>query len=264
MNSNTDTTAQPTIQSTKLKAIILAAGVGSRIRPLTDNCPKSLLKIGDYTILEMMITHLQSSGINDIVIVLGYLQQQIKDYIASNFPDVNVQFVINERYEVTNTGYSLMLTEPFVEDCDFIKFDADVVFEQGILNKLIASEYNNVLCIDKDINLDAEEIKVIIDGQGKVLKASKEVAPKDAVGESIGIEKISHATAKRLFSELKLMMQDKENHQAYYEAAYERLIEKDSTFNTLDITGLKWTEIDTLADFDLAKSIFLNNSIITS
>jgi choline kinase len=241
----------------KLKAIILAAGVGSRIRPLTDNCPKSLLKIGDYTILQMMLSHLQSSGINDVVIVLGYLQHQIKDYVAANFSDINVEFVTNEHYETTNTGYSLMLTEPFVENCDFIKFDADVVFEQTILNGLIACEYSNVLCIDKDINLDAEEIKVIIDDQGKVLKASKEVNPKDAVGESIGIEKISNATSKLLFSELKLMMKDKENHQAYYEAAYERLIDKNTTFNTLEITGLKWTEIDTLADFDLAKSIFL-------
>ena len=100
-------------------------------------------------------------------------------------------------------------------------------------------------------------MKVIIDEQGKVLKASKEVDPKDAAGESIGIEKISAETAKLLFSELKLMMQDNANHQAYYEAAYERLMDKKVEFNTLEITGLKWTEIDTLADFDLAKSIFL-------
>jgi len=247
---------QTQAQESKLKAVILAAGVGSRIRPLTDNCPKSLLKIGDYTILQMMLSHLQSSGINDVVIVLGYLQQQIKDYITINFSEINVQFVTNEHYDVTNTGYSLMLTEPFVKNSNFIKFDADVVFEQAILNKLIASEYSNVLCIDKDINLDAEEIKVIIDKQGKVLKASKEVSPKDAVGESIGIEKISSETAKRLFSQLKLMMKNKENHQAYYEAAYERLIDKGTVFNTLDITGHKWTEIDTLVDYDLAKSIF--------
>ena len=245
-------------QPGQLKAIILAAGVGSRIRPLTDNTPKSLLKIGEHTILQMMISHLQSSGINDVVIVLGYLQQQIKDYVATNFPDLNAQFVINEQYAVTNTGYSLMLSESFVQGCDFIKFDADVVFEQHILNKLINSEHSNVLCIDKDINLDAEEIKVILDNQGKVLKASKEVNPKDAEGESIGIEKISNETAKLLFSELKLMMQEEKNHQAYYEAAYERLIEKGTEFNTIDITGHKWTEIDTLDDFDLAKSIFLS------
>ncbi|NRB23292.1 phosphocholine cytidylyltransferase family protein [Shewanella sp.] len=246
------------INNTKIKAIILAAGVGSRIRPLTDNCPKSLLKIGDHTILQMMVSNLQACGINDVIFVLGYLQDQIKDYVRSNFPSLNAQFVTNERYEQTNTGYSLMLTEPFVKDCDFIKFDADVVFDQDILRKLIVSDVANCLCIDKDINLDAEEIKVIVDEQNKVLKASKEVAPQDAIGESIGIEKISKATGKLLFTELKLMMNDPENHQAYYEAAYERLIEKNVTFNTLDITGLKWTEIDTQADFSLAKSIFCN------
>lgn len=246
------------INNTKIKAIILAAGVGSRIRPLTDNCPKSLLKIGDHTILQMMVSNLQACGINDVIFVLGYLQDQIKDYVKSNFPSLNAQFVTNERYEQTNTGYSLMLTEPFVKDCDFIKFDADVVFDQEILRKLIVSKVDNCLCIDKDINLDAEEIKVIVDEQNKVLKASKEVAPQDAIGESIGIEKISKATGKLLFTELKLMMNDPENHQAYYEAAYERLIEKNVTFNTLDITGLKWTEIDTQADFSLAKSIFCN------
>lgn len=257
MNTVVNTITQFSKQSSKLKAIILAAGVGSRIRPLTNNCPKSLLKIGGHTLLEVMLSHLQSCGINDVVIVLGYLQQQIKDHIAKNFPGINVQFVINEHYKTTNTGYSLMLTEPFVQDCDFIKLDADVVFEKSILKKLIASDYHNVLCIDKAINLDAEEIKVIINEQGKVLKASKKVAPKDAAGESIGIEKISQAAAKQLFSELKLMMQDANNHQDYYEAAYERLIEKNTTFNAIDITGLKWTEIDTLADFYLAKSIFL-------
>ena len=246
------------INNTQIKAIILAAGVGSRIRPLTDNCPKSLLKIGDHTILQMMVSHLQACGINDVIFVLGYLQDQIKDYVKANFPDLNAQFVTNERYEQTNTGYSLMLTEPFVKDCDFIKFDADVVFDQEILRKLIVSEAANCLCIDKDINLDAEEIKVIVDEQNKVLKASKEVAPQDAIGESIGIEKISKATGKLLLTELKLMMNDPENHQAYYEAAYERLIEKNVIFNTLDITGLKWTEIDTQADFSLAKSIFCN------
>ena len=62
----------------KRKAVILAAGVGSRIRPMTDNCPKSLLKVNGRTILEMMISHIQACGINEVVFVLGYLQEQIK------------------------------------------------------------------------------------------------------------------------------------------------------------------------------------------
>jgi len=239
-----------------MKAIILAAGVGSRIRPLTDNCPKSLLKVGGNTILEMMLSHIQDCGINDVILVLGYLQEQIKVYVTKKYPDLNATFITNERYAETNTGFSLMLAMKKIEGADFVKFDADVVFDKEILKKLIHSDYDNCLCIDKNINLDAEEIKVIIDDQNRVVKASKTVNPKDAVGESIGIEKISRGTAAHLLAELTTMMQDEQNHQEYYEGAYERLIAKNVPFNTLDITGLKWTEIDTKEDFALAEEIF--------
>ena len=105
-----------------MKAIILAAGIGSRIQPLTDNCPKSLLKIYDKTILEMMISHIQDCHINDIVFVTGYLEEQIKEYVNINFPDLKAYFVTNEKYAETNTGFSLLLAKDFVENSDFIKF----------------------------------------------------------------------------------------------------------------------------------------------
>jgi choline kinase len=244
-------------QNYKMKAIILAAGVGSRIRPLTDNCPKSLLEIGGVTILERMLSHIQACGINDVVFVLGYLQEQIEAFVNKSFPELNAQFIVNDRYKETNTGFSLMLTEDFVKGSPFIKFDADVLFDREILEKLLASDDQNVLCIDKEIHLDAEEIKVVVNEDNRVVKASKTVAPTEAIGESIGIEKISPDTAKLLFSELKTMMEQDENHQQYYEGAYERLMEKDMPFYALDITGLKWAEIDTKQDFDAAEKIFI-------
>ena len=204
----------------------------------------------------MMLSHIKTCGINEVIFVLGYLQDQIKDYVKTKFPDLIIQFITNEKYEVTNTGYSLMLTKDFVKNSTFIKFDADVVFDINILKTLIASEYDNCLCIDKNINLDAEEIKVIIKDDNRVVKASKTVNPLDAIGESIGIEKISGETAHTLFNDLELMMKDEQYHQEYYEAAYERLIEKDVLFYALDISGLRWTEIDTKEDFMLAGKIF--------
>ncbi len=244
------------MKSNNMKAVILAAGVGSRIRPLTDNCPKSLLKVGGHTILEMMISHIRDCGITDIVFVLGYLQEQIKDYVAQNFPELNAHFITNEQYATTNTGFSLMLARDLVDGSSFIKFDADVVFDKTILRQLISCDHDNALCIDKNIQLDAEEIKVIIRENNRVVKASKKVNPKEAIGESIGIEKISADTAIQLFAELEIMMQDTQNHQEYYEAAYERLIEKDVPFYALDISDLKWIEIDTQEDFISAEKIF--------
>ena len=214
------------------------------------------MKINGKTILGMMLSHIQACGINEVIFVLGYLQDQIKDYVNTQFPDLIVQFITNAKYEVTNTGYSLMLTKDFVQNSSFVKFDADVVFDINILKILIASEYENCLCIDKNINLDAEEVKVIIKDGNRVIKASKTVNPKEAIGESIGIEKISGESASILFDELEFMMKNEQYHQEYYEAAYERLIEKDVPFHALDISGLKWTEIDTQEDFILAENIF--------
>jgi len=244
----------------KIKAVILAAGVGSRIRPLTDNCPKSLLMINGKTILEMMISHIQKCGISEIVFVLGYLQDQIKDYVKTQFPDLVAHYITNKKYKETNTGYSLLLTKDLVQDSTFIKFDADVVFDISILKNLIDSEHDNCLCIDKNINLDVEEIKVIIREENRVVKASRTVNPEDAIGESIGIEKISPEAAHALFSELEIMMKDEQHHQEYYEAAYERIIEKDVPFHALDISGLKWTEIDTKEDFLTAESLLINST----
>ena len=237
------------IQNNKMKAIILAAGIGSRIKPLTDNCPKSLLKIGNKTILEMMISNIQECGIHEIIFVVGYLKEQIIDHVTNRFPDLNTSFVTNDKYAETNTGYSLMLAKEFIRDSGFIKFDADVVFDKEILRKLIDCEHESCFCIDKNIDLDVEEIKVIVDEKNMILKVNKTVNPKDAVGESIGIEKISKGTSKLLFNELDSMMRDKKNHQEYYEGAYERLIEKKVPFYALDITGLRWAEIDTHYDF---------------
>jgi choline kinase len=90
----------------------------------------------------------------------------------------------------------------------------------------------------------------------RVALVSKTLAPKDAVGESIGIERINADTAKVLFGELRTMMEDDRNLQAYYEAAYERLIANGVAFDIVDITGLAWTEIDTREDFNTAEMLF--------
>ncbi len=238
------------------KAVILAAGVGSRIRPLTDDCPKSLLEVAGIPILERMIRNCMSCGMSEFILVLGYLDDHVRDFVAKTFPEIDATFVINDKYAKTNTGYSLMLAADALGGAGFIKFDADVVFDIKILRRLIRSQHSTVLCIDRAIQLDAEEVKVIVDDQSRVLRASKSFDPKVALGESIGIEKISPETAGLVFAELTLMMDKEVHHQEYYEAAYERLMAKDIAFHALDITGLNWTEIDTYGDFQSANKMF--------
>ena len=238
------------------KAVILAAGVGSRIRPMTDNCPKPLLEVGGVSILERMLTNIRLCGIEEIIIVLGYRPDQIESFVRDTFPDLPVTFIVNTRYGETNTGYSLMLAEEAVGDSNVVKFDGDVVFEVKILQQLLSSAATNQLCIDRNIHLDAEEVKVALSVNTHVAKVSKSLPPADAIGESIGIEKISAETAKLLFGELKAMRRNPRNLQEYYEGAYELLIANGVAFEALDITGLAWTEIDTHEDFASAATIF--------
>lgn len=243
------------LESKGMKAVILAAGMGSRIKPMSNNRPKCLLKVGDVTILELMISNIQDNRINEIIFVLGYLQAQIKDFVEEKFPQLNARFVTNDKYAQTNTGYSLMVALDLIGGAPFIKFDADVVFDKKILAKLIESELANCLCVDKNGKLDAEEIKVIVDDDNRIRKVNKSIRLRDAAGESIGIEKIDAGTSTLLFEELHTMMADSINHQAYYEAAYERLINKNVPFYALDITGLNWVDVDTTEDFRAAAKI---------
>lgn len=242
--------------ASSLKAIILAAGIGSRIRPLTDNCPKTLLSVGDLTILGRMLTNIRSCGIDDVILVLGYLHEQVDAFVQEEFADLNVQTVVNSRFNETNTGYSLMLAADLIGPSGFVKFDGDVVFDQEILRQLLARSDGNYLCVDRNIQLDAEEVKVALSAGTRIALVSKTLAPADAIGESIGIERINADTAKALFAELRTMMQDDGNLQKYYEDAYERLIADGVAFDIMDITGLAWTEIDTHDDFETAKTIF--------
>lgn len=242
-----------------MKAILLAAGIGSRIRPLTDDKPKCLLEVNGRTILQNMLENVEACGMKDVIIITGYLEEMIKAYVAEHFPNLTVTYIRNGKYLDTNTGYSLMLTKEAVGDDAFIKFDADVIFEKAILEKLIASPFETALCLDKNINLEAEEVKAIATPEGLVLEVGKKLDPAKSAGESIGIEKIGKDAAKLLYAELERLMQDQSNWKEYYDDSYTTLVNKGVPFGVVDITGLKWVEIDTHADYSKAKDIFTKN-----
>ncbi|MBT7221717.1 MAG: phosphocholine cytidylyltransferase family protein [Marinovum sp.] len=237
-------------------AVILAAGIGSRLSPLTDTYPKSLLSVGGSVILERMIRNCLSCGMSQFVLVLGHRADEIKKFVKKTFRGIRVTYVINDRYRETNTGYSLMLAAKAIGTAEFVKFDADVVFDVRILRRLLDTSHANILCIDRNIPLEDEEVKVIVNDQMQVIEVGKSVDPKRALGESIGIEKISAETGALLFAELSKMMERRGNLQNYYEAAYAQLVDKGTQFHALDISGLDWTEIDTAIDFAAANAKF--------
>ena len=101
-----------------MKAVILAAGIASRLRPLTDTTPKCLLKVGERCLLQRAFDALLQNGFREFVIVTGYRQQQIVNFLEAHYPALEVTFIYNEKYASTNNIYSLWLTRPYVDKED--------------------------------------------------------------------------------------------------------------------------------------------------
>ncbi|PID59433.1 MAG: nucleotidyl transferase [Ignavibacteriae bacterium] len=236
-----------------MKAVILAAGIASRLRPLTDNTPKCLLELGEDTILGRTIKNLIKNNIQDFIIVTGYLQEQIIDYVKNNFPKINIEFIYNPKYDSTNNIYSLWLTKKSVKDSDILLLDSDILFDYRIIEKLLNSKHKNVLAVKSVHELGEEEIKVILNDDKSISEISKVINPKLAIGESIGIEKFSKEYSSKLFSILDEMILKENKVNIFYEAAFEKSIKKGSKIYIEDVENLKCMELDTAEDIEAAK-----------
>ena len=236
-----------------MQAIILAAGISKRLRPLTDSTPKCLLKIGGKSILEMTIDNILQNGINEFVMVTGYRENMIKDFIDKKYPGLNITFLTNPDYEHNNNSYSLWMTKDYINrDC--ILFDSDIIFDRKIIEKLLASGYDNCLAVNTNHKLADEEIKVIIDKGNKIKYIGKESDPGKAYGESIGIEKFSFKFFRELGKVLEWKIVKEHNVNAFYEVSFQELIGSGNGIFAVDVSEYKSMEIDTPADLQRASA----------
>jgi choline kinase len=238
-----------------MKAVILAAGVASRLRPLTNNTPKCLLKVGDKSILERTINNLVKNDISEIIVVTGFLREMIEEFLIKNYPKLTFTFIYNEKYDSTNNIYSLWLAKSEILGHEMLLMDSDIVFDSRIIGQLISSKYENNLALRSSVELSEEEIKCLLSEDGSIGEISKTVNPKEAVGESIGVEKFSNELVFRLFTILDRKILDDKDVNIFYEAAFQDAINSGSKIFPVDVENYKCMEIDTAEDFDLAGSV---------
>lgn len=130
------------------KAIILAAGTGSRMEPFTQHTPKCLVPINGVTILNNMLAHLSDSGVEETVIIVGHLKERIYDTIGTSFNGMKVSYVESDRYATTNNIYSLWLAREHLTE-DIVLLESDVFFERLLLNHIFANGNRNVAAVAK-------------------------------------------------------------------------------------------------------------------
>jgi choline kinase len=237
-----------------MQAIILAAGLAKRLRPLTDTTPKCLLKVGGKTILEMTINNVLKNGINEFIMVTGYRENMIKDFISQNYPDLNITYLTNSDYENNNNSYSLWMTKNYItKDC--ILLDSDILFDHHIISKLLKSQYLDSLAVNTNHKLGEEEIKVIIDSTNKIEHIGKHLKPSECYGESIGIERFSLDFFKKLGDVLDRIIVKENNVNEFYEASFQELYDTGNAMYAIDVSEYTSMEIDFPEDLERASEV---------
>ena len=171
---------------TPARAIILAAGKGSRLNGTVGEAPKCLLQLGGTSLIERQIRVLRGAGINDIAIVVGCQADRVRRVCGHD-----LTYIENVRYAQTNSLYSLWMARPLLYQA-FVVLNCDVLFHPALLTDLISCRHENALLLgyreaSQPVYGD-EEMKVKVRG-GRVIDMSKEMDPTEADGENLGIVK---------------------------------------------------------------------------
>ena len=228
--------------------------MATRLRPLTDHCPKCLLSINGKTLLERTIDAIVGANICEITVVTGYKQEMITSFLNEHYPSLTFHYINNEQFAATNNIYSLWLAMKQVAGKDFLLMDSDIYCDAELV-KTIAEQEETVLALNRH-ELGEEEIKVIPDEQMRVKEISKTCSISDAIGESVGVEKITSDYSSKLSEELHTMCEVEGLVNVFYEKAFERLIPKGYSFKIIDTTQFFSMELDTPEDFNQANAIF--------
>ncbi|MFX1322000.1 MAG: NTP transferase domain-containing protein [Promethearchaeota archaeon] len=254
-----------------MKAIIIAAGPSTRLRPFTEYKPKCLLEIEGKTILDRTLETFYSCGINDIVIIRGYQKETI------DFP--NFRYYDNDDFYNNNILESLFYAEPEMDD-EFVFTYSDILFSKEVVQKLLDSQHDFSLVVDtawRDryegrTKHPTDEAELVLVEDGKVIHLSKFFNPDIAYGEFIGLGKISKKGAEILTRNYNRAKYNKTCkfagrfhdattfEKAYLTDMFEELIFRGYPMYSVDIEG-SWVELDTDQDYEFAKQLIKEGKI---
>ena len=238
-----------------MMGVILAAGMAKRLRPLTDTKPKCLLRVGERTLLERTVDAMRMAGIQEFLVVTGYRGEMIRSFLEgyARTSKVSFTFLDNTDYEHNNNIYSLWMACQKVRGSEFLLMDSDILCDPAAVVR-IAQEQTSALAVNRH-ELGEEEMKVVVDADSRITEISKTCRPEDAMGESVGIEKIAADYSEALARELDQMILQEGLIDIFYERAFERLIPQGYTFKVVDTTHYFSYELDTPEDFQRAQEL---------
>lgn len=233
-----------------MKAVILAAGRGTRIYPVTQGVPKCLLSFDGRTILDYQMESVRRVGIRQIAIVVGYNRQWIIDHVQQYRPSLQpVEFIVNANFASTNNMYSLWLARDWLGDSGFLCLNGDVLFHPGILLPAASTRGDLSVVIDRVFR---EETTKVITRNGKVLELKKSIPRQQAGGTFVNIATFSGQGARILFERAESMFAEGERNQ-FFNDILSRLAAERVKVGFTETGGLPWAEVDDVEDLLFAR-----------
>lgn len=244
-----------------MKALILAAGFGKRMRPITFNTHKTLIKICDHTVIDRIIESLIKNKILDIILVTGYRQEELVNHLKKNYSNLNLSFIHNKKYETTNNIYSLSLAfEKLNIDDDLILIESDLIFKPEVISILLNSKFKNLALVSP--------YKIGLDGTVVQIKDKKIISiypPHLQTSEfnhfdkykTLNIYKFSKDFCINQFKNILLFYAKSIDKNSYYELVLGIIIylQKETIYSEI-VPNSMWTEIDDPNDLMVARYLF--------
>jgi choline kinase len=237
--------------------MVLAAGAGRRLEPLTDDLPKTLLEIEDgRTILDLALANLRSVGIEDVVVVTGFAAHRVTERRAEleRRYGVRLELVENPKAEIWNNAYSLWCAREVFKE-GVLLVNGDTVHPPSVEERLLEARGPDiVIALDDDLDRLADEaMKVKLSEQGFLSRITKQMDVDVAQGEYIGLTLIEPAAAEPLADALQATWD--RDPQLYYEDGFQEFVDRGGKVGVAPIGAVDWVEVDDHADLGRAREL---------
>ena len=233
-----------------MKALFLAAGLGSRLAPITDNVPKSMVPVNGKPILVKQIENLLNNSVNDITVITGYKSEVIEELVRNNYPFINI--IKSKDYINTNNMYSAYLAKNKLYGEGFLMMNADVYYDDIVITELLKEKYVNAIVTD--IGTYNEESMKVTEENGRLVSISKQIDKEDALGCSIDVYKFSPKAGKAFFDKCSEYIDEKKELKLWSEVALNAIL-NEVDFIACPLKG-RWVEIDNHEDLAMATNLF--------
>ena len=236
-----------------MKAVILSAGQGKRLLPLTADSPKCILPILGQTIIEWQIDELAKCGIDQVTVVLGYRADKVERILRSRYDAHRVRTIYNAAYAVSDNLVSCWSAHDEMND-DFILLNGDTLFEAAILKRLLETGDHPVTVVVSQKNeYDADDMKVELDGC-RLVKIGKDLIPDQVDGESIGMIMFRDQGPMMFRDAIEIALRDPSSQTKWYLSVIDEMARRIPVW-TCSIKGLQWCEVDYPADLVQAEKV---------